>query len=171
MQHVYVIGGKGIPGSYGGYETFVDKLTEYHKNDKNIKYHVACKAKDNKEFEYNNCFYCGKKLENNVHVDHFIPWSFVMNDELWNEANAKGINYYTKEKVSKKMQKVLKNKNMDNIYVITTVGNNNEGEFKREYVNKYYKIKKENVIYVNDNSEKTACLINIRKKLIKGKRI
>ena len=41
--------------------------------------------------------------------------------------------------------------------------NNNEGEFKREYVNKYYKIKKENVIYVNNNSEKTSCLITIRK--------
>lgn len=28
----------------GGYETFVYKLTEYHQNKKNIKYHVACKA-------------------------------------------------------------------------------------------------------------------------------
>lgn len=30
-------------GNYGGYETFIDKLTEYHKNNNNIKYHVACK--------------------------------------------------------------------------------------------------------------------------------
>lgn len=37
-----------------------------------------------KEFEYNNCFYCGKKLENNVHVDHFIPWSFIKDDKIWN---------------------------------------------------------------------------------------
>ena len=44
MQHVYVIGSKGIPGSYGGYETFLDKLTEYHQNNKDIQYHVACKA-------------------------------------------------------------------------------------------------------------------------------
>ena len=28
----------------GGYETFVYKLTEYHQNKENIKYHVACKA-------------------------------------------------------------------------------------------------------------------------------
>ena len=89
---------------------------------------------------------------------------YEMNDELWKEANAKGINYYTEEKVSKKMQDFLKNKNMDNIYVITTVGNNNEGEFKREYVNKYYHIKKENVIYVKDNSEKTTEIIKIKKK-------
>lgn len=58
MQHVFIVGSKGIPGAYGGYETFVDKLTEYHQNMDNLKYHVACKAKDEKEFEYNNarCF-------------------------------------------------------------------------------------------------------------------
>ena len=32
MQHVFIVGSKGIPGAYGGYETFVDKLTEYHQN-------------------------------------------------------------------------------------------------------------------------------------------
>ena len=49
---------RGIPGNYGGYETFVDKLTEYHQNNPNLKYHVACKAKDTKTFEYHNadCF-------------------------------------------------------------------------------------------------------------------
>lgn len=58
MQHVFIVGSKGIPGAYGGYETFVDKLTEYHQTVKDLKYHVACKAKDNKENEYHNarCF-------------------------------------------------------------------------------------------------------------------
>ena len=58
MQHVFIIGSKGIPGSYGGYETFVDKLTEYHQDVSEIKYHVACKATENGEFEYHNaqCF-------------------------------------------------------------------------------------------------------------------
>ncbi len=37
-----------------------------------------------KEFEEDTCFYCGKKLKNKVHVDHFIPWSFVKDDKLWN---------------------------------------------------------------------------------------
>lgn len=37
-----------------------------------------------KEFEENTCFYCRKKLGNNIHVDHFIPWSFVKDDKLWN---------------------------------------------------------------------------------------
>ena len=46
MRHVYIVGSKGIPGSYGGYETFVDKLTEYHQGSPDIKYHVARLAKD-----------------------------------------------------------------------------------------------------------------------------
>lgn len=58
MQHVFIVGSKGIPGAYGGYETFVDKLTEYHQNNAKIKYHVACKSTENSEFEYHNarCF-------------------------------------------------------------------------------------------------------------------
>nr|WP_132382877.1 glycosyltransferase family 1 protein [Muricomes intestini] len=58
MQHVFIIGSKGIPGSYGGYETFVDKLTEYHQGYSRLKYHVACKGEKSEEFEYHNarCF-------------------------------------------------------------------------------------------------------------------
>ena len=61
MQHVFIVGSKGIPGNYGGYETFVDKLTEYHQDNKNIKYHVACAVDDPDEmgeFSYHNarCF-------------------------------------------------------------------------------------------------------------------
>lgn len=43
MQHIFLIGAKSL-GAYGGYETFINKLTEYHEYNKNIKYHVACKA-------------------------------------------------------------------------------------------------------------------------------
>lgn len=43
IQHVFFVGAKSL-GAYGGYETFVDKLTEYHQNDERIKYHVACKG-------------------------------------------------------------------------------------------------------------------------------
>ena len=35
-QHVYLIGAKSL-GAYGGYETFVYKLTEYHQNKETIK--------------------------------------------------------------------------------------------------------------------------------------
>lgn len=43
LQHVFLVGAKSL-GAYGGYETFVNKLTEYHQNNPNIKYHVAVKA-------------------------------------------------------------------------------------------------------------------------------
>lgn len=58
MQHVYIVGSKGIPGNYGGYETFVDKLTEYHMDVEEIKYHIACKGTSTGEFYYHNahCF-------------------------------------------------------------------------------------------------------------------
>lgn len=57
MKHVFIIGSKGIPAKYGGFETFVEKLTEQQKN-KIIKYHVSCLAQYNKEFEHNGarCF-------------------------------------------------------------------------------------------------------------------
>ena len=57
MRHVFIIGSKGIPAKYGGFETFVEKLTEQQKS-KEIKYHVSCLAQDNKEFEHNGarCF-------------------------------------------------------------------------------------------------------------------
>ncbi|EZP75793.1 HNH endonuclease [Parageobacillus genomosp. 1] len=37
-------------------------------------------------FGAKTCFYCGKTLGKRaaVHVDHFIPWSFVQADHLWN---------------------------------------------------------------------------------------
>ena len=73
IQHVFLVGAKSL-GAYGGYETFVNKLTEYHQNNPEIKYHVACKANGDgcmdetklqgvtpiseNEFEYHNahCF-------------------------------------------------------------------------------------------------------------------
>jgi len=59
MQHIFIIGAKGIPGAYGGYETFVDKLTEYHQNNSHLQYHVACKDTKNCEVTYHNarCFH------------------------------------------------------------------------------------------------------------------
>lgn len=37
-----------------------------------------------REFEEDTCFYCGKKLHKDIQVDHFIPWSFVKDDKIWN---------------------------------------------------------------------------------------
>ena len=35
VQHVYLVGAKSL-GAYGGYETFVYKLTEHHRDNQNI---------------------------------------------------------------------------------------------------------------------------------------
>ena len=58
MQNVFIVGSKGIPGAYGGYETFVDKLTEYHQQHDSLRYHVACKGTEAGETIYHNarCF-------------------------------------------------------------------------------------------------------------------
>lgn len=40
-QSIYIIGSKGIPAKYGGFETFVEKLTQHQKSSK-LKYYVAC---------------------------------------------------------------------------------------------------------------------------------
>ena len=32
-----------------------------------------------------DCFYCNRKLDDmQTHVDHFIPWSYIFEDEAWN---------------------------------------------------------------------------------------
>lgn len=57
MKNIFIIGSKGIPASYGGFETFVDELIT-RQVSKQIKYHVSCMGKDNSEFEYKSatCF-------------------------------------------------------------------------------------------------------------------
>lgn len=57
MKNVFILGCKGIPAKYGGYETFVENLTK-RQIDKKLKYHVACIGNETKEYEYNNahCF-------------------------------------------------------------------------------------------------------------------
>lgn len=41
--NVILVGAKSI-GQYGGYESFINKLLEYHKDKKNLHYFVYCKA-------------------------------------------------------------------------------------------------------------------------------
>lgn len=75
MKHVFIIGSKGIPANYGGFETFVEKLTEQQKS-KEIKYHVSCLADNTDEFEHNGarCF--------NVKVPNIGPAKAVYYDVI-----------------------------------------------------------------------------------------
>lgn len=71
MKHVFIVGSKGIPTHYGGFETFVDRLTEYKKSD-DIQYHVAnirdtdTYDPDNVTYEYNgaDCFTIKTRIKN-----------------------------------------------------------------------------------------------------------
>lgn len=63
MIDVFIIGSKGLPAKYGGFETFVEKLTENRKN-MNIKYHVACMSENNEEFIYNDARCFNVKVKN-----------------------------------------------------------------------------------------------------------
>ena len=40
-KHVFIIGSKGIPAGYGGFETFVEKLT-WNQINPSIQYYVSC---------------------------------------------------------------------------------------------------------------------------------
>lgn len=59
MQHVFIIGSRGLPAQYGGFETFVDQLVS-HQVSPNIQYHVACLSNDQayQHFDYKgvDCF-------------------------------------------------------------------------------------------------------------------
>ena len=77
-KHVFIVGSKGIPANYGGYETFLEYLTQ-GQQDTAIKYHVACKvtnktAAKQKHFMHNHadCF--------NVYVPNIGPAQAIYYD-------------------------------------------------------------------------------------------
>ncbi len=57
QKHVFIIGSKGIPASYGGFETFVQELVR-RKTDEQICYHVACSAAPDSNFKKGEIFPC-----------------------------------------------------------------------------------------------------------------
>ena len=97
VKNVFIIGSKGIPANYGGFETFVDKLTEKQIN-KRIKYHVSCLADNNEEFEHNGarCF--------NVKVPNIGASKAVYYDIL---ALKKCIEYIKKNNIKKPIVYIL----------------------------------------------------------------
>lgn len=72
MRGVFIVGCKGIPAKYGGFETFVDELVT-RKVSKDIQYYVACMNAE-KDTEYNGakCF--------NVSVPNVGPAKAVLYD-------------------------------------------------------------------------------------------
>lgn len=97
MRHIFIIGSKGIPASYGGFETFVEKLTEGQKS-KEIKYHVSCLSDNSKEFEYNGarCF--------NVKVPNIGPAKAVYYDIM---ALKESVKYIKSKKIENAIVYIL----------------------------------------------------------------
>lgn len=89
---------------------------------------------------------------------------FELDDNEWFIACEKGDNSYNEDKVSRTMQKFLKNKDMSRIYVITVIGHENEKIFKSKFLKEYYNIIEENIYYVKNNLEKKNELKKIKNK-------
>lgn len=45
MKDVFIIGSRGLPAKYGGFETFVEELVSHQVSD-GLRYHVACLSDD-----------------------------------------------------------------------------------------------------------------------------
>ena len=88
---------------------------------------------------------------------------YYMSDEDWDNFVSDNNNLYTEDKVSKKMQEFLKSIDKTRVYVITAIGVNKEGEYKKEFVKKYYDINPKNVYFVDRNNDKVKWLNEIKK--------
>lgn len=76
MDNVFIIGCKGIPANYGGFETFTDNLITRKKNS-SIQYYVACMSNDKdkqNEFNYNG------SLCKNIFVPNIGPAKAILYD-------------------------------------------------------------------------------------------
>ncbi|WP_236008146.1 beta 1-4 rhamnosyltransferase Cps2T [Levilactobacillus andaensis] len=73
VKNVYIIGSKGIPANYGGFETFVENLTGQKKSPA-LQYYVACLSDEDSTFSYNGatCF--------NVPVPNVGPGKAIVYD-------------------------------------------------------------------------------------------
>lgn len=93
MKNIFIIGSKGM-GKYGGYETFLENLT-YFQKDENIKYHIAyreedCESENKGEFEHNGarCF--------SIKLPNIGPAKAILYDI---RALKESINYIRKNKI------------------------------------------------------------------------
>ena len=117
---VYIVGSKGIPAKYGGFETFVEELTK-GKVSQNIKYHVSCMNNEERHFEHNgaDCF--------NVKVPFRGPVGRILH-------------------VSRALKQIEDNYNKDNINIVYILGCR-IGPLMRKH---YKKLKKRGFkVYVN----------------------
>jgi len=99
----------------------------------------------------NLCFYCNKNLnDEKIHIDHFIPWSYIFEDEIWNlvlscsSCNLKKSDYLATEEC---LTKINIRNNMHNFKIINKDIN--------EY---YYSCKKSGFLEYSHSIDKLLCL-------------
>ena len=96
-KNIFIIGSKGIPAKYGGFETFVERLVERKKRNE-IQYHIACMGNEEKDFTYHKarCF--------QVKVPNIGPAKAVLYDLL---ALQKSIAYIKQNKIENAIVYIL----------------------------------------------------------------
>ena len=163
------------------YKIEIEKLNYYawakfleKTNEENVLFHLLSKLELSlpertpleiyrnilfSEFEECNCFYCGKKLSGKIHVDHFIPWSFVKEDKLWNfvlscpECNIKKSNILPPQNTIARIlerNRIILNasdcRNNSKISFATNSEKNKKNEIDSTFIKKQFKNYDENLI-------------------------
>lgn len=105
MQDVFIIGAKGI-GNYGGYETFLKKLIETDQNNKNIKYHIACKF--NGQGSMDETQLLGAKTIDNHHFSYYNADCFKI--DISEKLGAAQAIYYDIAAFKETIRQIKKNK-------------------------------------------------------------
>ena len=87
---------------------------------------------------------------------------YTSDDEERYRANISWKNFYTKEKVSKKMQNFLSKKDIGRVYVITKAASEQEFNHKKSFLRENYNIRDENIYWVKKEVEKKEKLLEIK---------
>ena len=89
MKHIFIVGSKGIPAKYGGFETFVENLTAHRKSPE-IIYHVSCMSDNRGNFLHNNAECFNVKVPVSGPIGRILHVSLALKEvEKWKLAHPK----------------------------------------------------------------------------------
>jgi len=99
----------------------------------------------------NLCFYCNENLnDKKIHIDHFIPWSYIFEDEIWNlvlscsSCNLKKSDYLATEECLSK----ISNRNIINKLSV----------INKDITEYYYNCKKSGFLEYSNSDNKLLCV-------------
>ncbi len=128
----YIVGAKGV-SFYGGYESFVQKLLQYHKDNKDIHYHVACKANGDGAMDVDKLDGTSNVLNNHFTYCNADCYLIHVNEKL---GPAQAIAYDIQ--ALKLFCKHIEDNHIQNpiVYILAC----RIGPFMKKYVNKIHKL-------------------------------